>query len=191
MAKQKHTNQEPQEEQKVEQEEEIVDVQAEAVGNPAEAEVEALREEMAQAKAKADEYLDGWQRALADFSNYRKRIERDQAQLHANTVSNIARRYLEVLDDLERALKNPPKSTDGAKWAEGIELIYRKFMGILESEGITRMNAEGQPFDPNFHEAISQEDSPDHESGVIIEVISPGYLINDKVLRPARVRVAR
>src|SRR5690554_6517403 len=115
MAKQKHTNQEPQEEQKVEQEEEIVDVQAEAVDIPVEAEVEALKEEMAQAKAKADEYLDGWQRALADFSNYRKRIERDQAQLHANTVSNIARRYLEVLDDLERALKNPPKSTDGAK----------------------------------------------------------------------------
>lgn len=189
MAKHKNANQEPKKDQSQEQEE-VIEVTAEVIETPTEDEVEALKDEVVQAKAKADEYLDGWQRALADFSNYRKRIERDQAQLHANTVGSIARRYLEVLDDLERALKNRPQSPEGTSWAEGIELIYRKLMSALEAEGISRMNVEGQ-FDPNLHEAISQEDSPDHESGEIIEVMSPGYAIKDRIIRPARVRVAR
>lgn len=189
MAKHKHVNQEAKKEQSQDPEE-VIEVSAEVIETPAEEEVEALKDEVVQAKAKADEYLDGWQRALADFSNYRKRIERDQAQLHANTVGNIVRRYLDVLDDLERALKNRPQNSEGAGWAEGIELIYRKLFSALEAEGINRMNVEGQ-FDPNLHEAISQEDSPDHESGEIIEVVSPGYTIKDRIIRPARVRVAR
>jgi molecular chaperone GrpE len=118
-------------------------------------------------------------------------VEREREQFHQNATGTIVRRYLEVLDDLERALKNRPAEGEGATWAEGIELIYRKLLAILESEGVQPMEATGQSFDPNYHEAISHENHPDHESGQIIEVVKNGYLIGDRVLRPALVRVAQ
>jgi molecular chaperone GrpE len=154
-------------------------------------EYEALQQELDNTRNKANEYFDGWQRERADFSNYRKRIERDQALVYQNAVGTIVKRYLPVLDDLERALKSRPGNSEGADWAAGIELIYRKLQSILESEGITRMPAESEAFDPNRHEAISHEDSPDHETGQIIEVVRQGYLQGERVLRPALVRVAR
>lgn len=153
--------------------------------------VSALQNELSATQAKANEYLEGWQRALADFANYKKRVERDQAQTYQNAAVSILKRYLEVVDDLERALKTRPQDGDGAVWAEGIELIYRKLMAILESEGIQPMDAEGKMFDPNLHEAITSEDSNQHESGQIIEVVQKGYLLGDRVIRPALVRVAR
>jgi molecular chaperone GrpE len=153
-------------------------------------EIENLKNELNEMRTKADEYLDGWQRARADFANYKKRVERDQAQVYQMAVGSIVKRYLEVLDDLERALNNKPASGDGATWAEGIELVYRKMLAILEAEGVQQMDADGQYFDPNLHEAISQENSPEHESGQIIEVIKQGYLLGERVIRPALVRVA-
>jgi molecular chaperone GrpE len=147
--------------------------------------------ELEQARAKAEEYLDGWQRARAEFANYKKRVERDQSQVYQNAAGSVIKRFLEIVDDLERALKNKPGEAEGAAWSNGIELIYRKFLNILEAEGIQRIDAEGKEFDPNFHEAITQEDSDAHESGYIIEVVQHGYLIGDRVLRPALVRVAR
>jgi molecular chaperone GrpE len=153
-------------------------------------EMENLKNELNEMRTKADEYLDGWQRARADFANYKKRVERDQAQVYQMAVGSIVKRYLEVLDDLERALNNKPTSGDGATWAEGIELVYRKLQAILEAEGVQQMDADGQYFDPNLHEAISQENSPEHESGQIIEVIKQGYLLGERVIRPALVRVA-
>ena len=154
-------------------------------------EVSAFQNELTIAQAKANEYLEGWQRARADFANYKRRVERDQAQTYQNAAASILKRYLGVIDDLERALKSRPKDGDGAAWAEGIELIYRKLLSFLESEGIQPMDAEGKPFDPNLHEAILSEDSDQHESGQVIEVLQQGYLLGEKVLRPAMVRVAR
>ncbi|HIE57648.1 MAG TPA: nucleotide exchange factor GrpE, partial [Anaerolineales bacterium] len=78
----------------------------------------------------------------------------------------------------------------GAAWADGIELIYRKLMNILESEGVTPMDAEGQEFDPAIHEAVMQSESDEHESGTVIEVLQTGYMLGDRVLRSALVRVA-
>lgn len=154
--------------------------------------VEALQEELAATRAKADEYLDGWQRARAEFANYKKRIEREREQSQKLTAGNVIRRYLEVVDDLERALKDRPQEGDGAVWAGGIELIYRKLLNFLELEGVKPMQAESkEPFDPNLHEAITHEDNPEYESGAIIEVVQPGYMLGDHVLRPARVRVAK
>jgi molecular chaperone GrpE len=103
----------------------------------------------------------------------------------------VIKRYLDILDDLELALKERPLEGDGASWADGIELIYRKFTSVLEAEGVQAMDAQGHLFDPNLHEAVTNEDNPDYESGQIIEVIKQGYLIDDRVLRPAVVRVAR
>jgi molecular chaperone GrpE len=158
---------------------------------PLRAEIAELQAELSQSRAKADEYLDGWQRSRAEFANYKKRVDRDQLLVTQNAAGRIIKRYLEVLDDLERALKNRPQEGEGASWANGIELVYRKFKSILESEGITPIEAEGQFFDPNLHEAITSEDSEEHESGQIIEVLQQGYLLGDRVLRPAMVRVAR
>jgi len=155
------------------------------------AEFDQLKKELEETRAKSAEYFDGWQRERADFSNYRRRIERDQALVHQNAAGSITKKYLPVLDDLERALKARPTEGEAAAWSEGIELIYRKLQSILEAEGIHRMPAEQEMFDPTRHEAIMQEDSPDHQSGQVIEVVQPGYLIGDRVLRPALVRVAR
>ena len=153
--------------------------------------IDTLKTQLEEAQAKADEYLDGWQRARAEFANYKKRVDRDQTLVYQNATGNVIRRFLEILDDLERALKNRPTTGKGAEWADGIELIYRKFIAALEAEGVKVMDAQGQPFDPNHHEAISHEDCDTVESGKIIEVVKQGYMMGDHVLRPATVRVAK
>jgi len=151
-------------------------------------ELEALQQQLSAALAQAAEYKDGWQRAVADFSNYRKRLDRENGEIYRNAVGDILKRYLPVLDDLERALASRPEDLP---WAEGIELIYRKLQAILEGEGLKRIEAEGQLFDPNFHEAISLEPNPEVESGKIIAVIQNGYMLGERVIRPALVRVAQ
>ena len=153
--------------------------------------VERLNSELENTRAKMDEYLQGWQRALADFSNYKRRIERDQTQASQAAAGSIIKRYLDVVDDLDRALKNRPQDGEGASWANGIELIYRKLLTILDAEGVKVIEAEGKEFDPAMHEAISMETSSEVSSGYVIGVIQQGYTLGDKVLRPARVRVAR
>jgi molecular chaperone GrpE len=175
---------------------EIVDLEPEVEaesyeGEETQDEVETLLQDLAQARAEANEYLDGWQRSRAEFANYKKRVDRELAQANMTATGNIIKRYLNVLDDLERALKNRPQNGEGAVWANGIELIYRKFLSILENEGVKAMEAEGQVFDPNLHEALSSEESDEHDSGEIIEVVQQGYMLDDRVLRPALVRVAR
>ena len=152
-----------------------------------------LRSERDQALVKANEYLEGWQRERAEFFNYKKRMERELSQGGQNVFGNAIRRYLDIADDLARALKNSnrPMEGNGAIWAEGIDLIHRKFVGAFEADGVKMIDIEGKFFDPNLHEAISNEDSPDHESGQIIDVVQPGYILGERVIRPARVRVAR
>jgi molecular chaperone GrpE len=149
--------------------------------------VDALRQQLEQAQAKASENLDGWQRALAEFQNYRKRIERDRAVDQATMKGDLIKKVLPVLDDLERALDNRPLEDS---WSGGIELIQRKLKAILEAEGVTRIEAEGAPFDPNFHEAIAKEPVDGAESGTVVAVTQQGYMLGDRVIRPAQVRVA-
>lgn len=174
------------EEQAVEQEEESPTIEDFEL-----AEIETLREEIDLLQGQSNEYLDGWQRERAEFANYKKRKERESQQLQHNIIGNITRKYLEIVDDLERALQNQPEDGEGASWAEGIELVYRKFLTALEAEGVVAMQAEGQLFDPNLHEAISQEPSEEFESGQVIEVLRSGYMIGERVLRPASVRIAQ
>jgi molecular chaperone GrpE len=165
--------------------------QLDELGDQVQEDITDLKKELEDIRLKSEEYLEGWQRARAEFANFRKRVERDREQTHQVAAGNIIRSFLEVLDDLERALKNRPEEDEGAVWAGGIELIYRKFLKTLESQGVMPMQTEGELFDPNLHEAITHEDSPDHESGEIIEVVQTGYMIGDRVLRPALVRVAK
>ena len=166
-------------------------VEVEAPVSVSPEEFENLKKELEETRTKANEYLDGWQRARAEFANYKKRVDRDQAQTYQVATGNVVRRFLEVLDDLERALKNRPKEGEGAVWSEGIELIYRKLSNMLENEGVKPMEIENDFFDPNLHEAVMSEENNEFESGQIIEVIRQGYVLGDRVLRPAMVRVAR
>jgi len=142
-------------------------------------------------KTKCAEYLDGLMRERADFANYRKRVERDSTQYAQDTTGRVAKKYLPVLDDLERALKTKASEGDGQQWSLGVELIYKKLQEILKSEGVSEIPADGMIFDPNRHEALSQEISSTHQSGEIIEVIQKGYMIGERVIRPALVRVAQ
>ncbi len=193
--------QEPVEESELAGTEEVQEeVQAEEVPTVSQAEepvmipqeeVDKLQKELEEIRSKANEYLDGWQRARAEFANYKKRVDRDQAQTYQVAAGNIVRRFLDVLDDLERALKNRPENGDGAVWAEGIELIYRKLLNMLEGEGVKPMEIDNDFFDPNLHEAVVSEENSEYESGQIIEVIRQGYMLGDRILRPAMVRVAR
>ena len=136
------------------------------------------------------EYFEGWQRERADFLNYKKRIEREQASLKGYVTSEIIKNYLVINDDLELALKNRPDQAHCEGWLEGINLIYQKLISILEREGLELIPAEGE-FDPNIHEALSQIAHPEMESGEIVEVMRQGYKIGDRVIRPALVIVAR
>jgi len=156
-------------------------------------EIDQLSSERDQALAKANEYLEGWQRERAEFYNYKKRMEREVSQGGQNAFGNAIRRYLEIADDLARALKNEnrPVEGDGAIWAAGIDLIYRKLIAAFETDGVKMIETDKKFFDPNLHEAISNEDCSGHESGQIIDVVQPGYTLGERVIRPARVRVAR
>lgn len=155
----------------------------------------ALEKQLTEAQAlaadsqqKSQEYLDALMRERADFTNFRRRMEQERAQLWGQASAEMIKKLLPVLDDLERALQNRPAED---MWANGVELIARKFISLLEKEGVTPMQAKGQPFDPNLHEAILQEPCEDCEPGTVIEVLQQGYLHGEKALRPALVKVAQ
>lgn len=155
-------------------------------------EYDEMQQQIENACQKADNHLDGWHRERADFSNYKKRMDREQAQIRQTITGEVIKKYLVILDDISLALKNRPNDGDGAAWSQGIELIAQKLETILEQEGIQTVAEEKGEFDPTCHEAISSEESAEHESGEIIEVMQQGYRMPDgRVLRPAIVRVAR
>lgn len=149
-----------------------------------------LEEQLAVAEAQAAEYLEGWQRARAEFSNARKRMDRDRAEARRNATIDVVSRLLPILDDFERALETVPDEISGNTWFEGVALVHRKLRSILESVDIEPIEALGQPFDPNVHEAVLQEESDEHESGIVIKELQTGYRLKDRVIRPAMVVVA-
>jgi molecular chaperone GrpE len=154
-------------------------------------ELTALRQELEEQEAKAAEYLDGWQRARAEFANYKKRIEKEQEDMIKSANGAFIAKLLPVMDDFERAFQTLPFDLMGMTWLEGIALIQRKLQVLLEQEGVTVIEAEGQMFDPTLHQAVTHEESEEHEEGQIIGEVQKGYKIGDKVLRPSLVRVAK
>jgi molecular chaperone GrpE len=154
-------------------------------------ELEALRDKLAQAEARAAEYLDGWQRAQAEFSNYRKRQDAERTQITALANATLLRRLLPIVDDFERALAILPASLSQMTWCEGVFLIKRKLDLVLESEGVKPIKTEGQMFDPFYHEAVMVEEVSGYGEGQIVEEVQRGYMLGERVLRPALVRVAR
>ncbi len=156
---------------------------------------ETLLEE---ARAKAEEhqrraelYLDLAQRTQADFQNYKRRMEQERERLVKDANADLLRRVLPVLDDLDRALAHIPEDLAGHVWVEGVQLVAHKLNNILEQEGLQRIGSEGEPFDPRVHEAVAYEEHPEYGEGQVAAVYRPGYRLNDRVLRPAQVVVAR
>jgi molecular chaperone GrpE len=166
---------------------------AEAITTPSRSELlEQLQEAeaaLARTREQSDENLRNWQRAAADFSNYKRRTdeERRAMSLMANAV--LLGRLLDVIDDFDRALASVPEDIHEG-WLDGIRLVERKLQAVLEAEGVTPIEAIGLPFDPNLHEAVSHEETTEHPDNTVIGEAQRGYLLQGRVLRPSLVRVA-
>lgn len=142
-------------------------------------------------QTQSQEYLDGWQRARAEFANYKKRVDRDLKDSYQNATGDVLKSLLPVIDDFDRAMANIPQDLQGNAWISGIEMIQRKMNKILEDFGATVIDPTGEVFDPTLHEAIGQDADSDLESGYVTVTMQKGYKVGDRVLRPALVRVAQ
>jgi molecular chaperone GrpE len=151
--------------------------------SPASAEVSVTPDEV-------EEYRAHLQRLQAEFDNYRKRVLREQTTAVEMAAEPVMRRLLEVLDDFELALLHAGEDVDEDRLRKGVELVYAKLLDALRAEGLERIEAEGQPFDPAMHEALMQTGEGDGEPHVV-EVFRPGYALRGRVIRPAGVRVER
>jgi molecular chaperone GrpE len=157
-----------------------------------ESEEPELQAEIERLKTEAAANLDGWQRALAEFNNYRKRNEAERSQLVFLTGVKIIEKLLPVIDDFDLALANLPEEAQDDGWIEGVRITRRKLVGILESEGLSPIPVRpGDAFDPVIHDAMTHEESGEFSEGQIIAEVQTGYRIGDRLLRPSRVRVAR
>ncbi|MCY7332675.1 MAG: nucleotide exchange factor GrpE [Pseudanabaena sp. CAN_BIN31] len=149
------------------------------------AESTSLREQLDERK---QQYL----RLYADFENFRKRTERDKEEQEGTITGKILKKILPVVDDFERAQFAIAPKTDGeASIHKSYQSVYKQLLKCLKETGVVRMECVGQDFDPNFHEAIMQEPSPEHDEGIITEELRPGYLVSDdRVLRHSLVKVS-
>jgi molecular chaperone GrpE len=151
----------------------------------------ALQEALAQTQAQAEEYLDGWQRARAEFANYRRREEARREQASVEVVGRVLAHFLPVLDDLERAFSSVPPDVQDNPWVKGLSLVAQKMLTGMDKEGVAVMPVElGDPFDPNYHMAVLHLPCADYDEGQIAMVLQRGYTIGERVLRPAMVQVS-
>ncbi len=153
-----------------------------------------LQAELEAERKRADASKFGWQRERADFSNYRKRSERDLLTMRFNAKVDTLRTLLPVLDDFERATGNLPADPDASEellaWLDGVQAIQRKLLKTLSDAGVQTLDPVGETFDPTRHEALGQDSDSDMESGLVSATLQKGYICGDRVLRPALVRVA-
>jgi molecular chaperone GrpE len=150
-----------------------------------------ILEQLAQAQAQAAEYLDNWRRSTAELSNARKRMQREMDEYRAAASHRLLEKLLPVVDDVDRAFTVVPADQAETDWVNGFRMIQRKLHSLLEGEGVTTIAAEGVPFDPAVHYAVTHEEADGFDDGQIIAELARGYRLNDKVLRPAMVRVAK
>jgi molecular chaperone GrpE len=149
-------------------------------------ETPGAEQEASEDRKKADEYLANWQRAQADFINYKRRAEQERLEFNSFANAGFARAILPILDDLERAIDAIPEDFAKHDWVEGVKLVERKFKTSLEGQGVKPILSLGMQFDPNLHEAIRQDKG---QEGMVIAEYQKGYMLNGKLLRPARVVV--
>jgi len=150
--------------------------------------VESLKKALEEEKEKAEKYLANWQRAQADFINYKRRSEHERAEAANYSNSTLIMSLLPVLDDFERALASVREELAESSWVDGIKHIYRKLKAVLEAQGVSVIEAEGKDFDPHFHEAVMAVEG---EEGKVVEEIQKGYRLLDRVIRPTQVKVGK
>lgn len=153
-------------------------------------EVAVLKQALEKQKEEKEEYLRLLQRTRADFENYRRRTQRERLDLINRANERLFLELLPVLDNLERALQVDGEPT-AAAIIEGVELIHRQFLEILRREGVTPIEAQGEPFNPKIHEAVLQVEDCAAEAGTVVEEVQRGYMLHDRVLRPSLVKVAK
>lgn len=144
----------------------------------------------AELRAEAQRNLEGWQRTLAEFQNYRRRTDQERQELRQRAALDTLTRILPIIDDFERALDNKPAELEDHPWLAGVSLMMGKFTRLLEEYHVEVIDPVGQPFDPNLHQAVSMDDSDEVESGHVIETLQKGYISDNHLLRAAIVRVA-
>jgi molecular chaperone GrpE len=158
---------------------------------PEELAVEALVAERDAALARAEEHLALAQRAQADYANLRRRTAEERIAMLGLANEILLAKVVGLADDFDLAIAHVPDEARDTAWLEGIAAIDRKLRALLESEGVTPIEALGQPFDPNLHEAIATDKSEEYPDNHVIQVLQDGYTLNGRLLRPAMVRVAR
>ncbi len=168
--------QEPEEDQTTEVKQEVPEVE----------DIEAIKKALAEEKTRAEGYLASWQRAQADFINYKRRTEQSMQETGKFANSVLILSLLPVLDDLERALDSVPPRLAKLAWVDGIRLIGRKLRESLKAQGLTPIAAEGEPFDPNLHEAAMHTKG---REGIVVRELQKGYRLHERVLRVAVVAV--
>jgi molecular chaperone GrpE len=193
----KKSGQEAMEDQRIESktrgEERIEALATESGPSPAalSEEIDQLRQQLAAVEQDAAEARAGWQRSAADFANYRRRTEQERNASLGLANEMLLLKLLAVVDDFDRALAQMPKELEHLGWIEGVWLVERKLRALLESEGVTPIEAAGRPFDPREHEAVVHEETTAAPDNTVIGELQRGYRIRDRVLRPALVSVAK
>ena len=170
------------EEKTAETEEKESDKQTEK--SDSEKECENTAEEKKEPEVDADTR---YMRLMADFQNYKKRVEKEKKDLYSYANEQLITELLEILDNFERALE---QETGEAGFKEGMNMIFKQFTGVLEKSGLAEIPALGEEFDPNFHNAVMTEETAEYESGKVSGVMQKGYTLNGKVIRPSMVKVA-
>jgi len=155
------------------------------------ADIEQLKKELQAATAKAEEYLAALQRERAEFANYRRRTTEERQAMLGLAGEDLIRKVLVLADDFDRAIEARPEAIAADPWVDGVVAIDRKLRALLESEGVTQIEASpGTPFDPREHEAIVTVPGTGRPEGEIVEELRRGYRLRDRVVRPALVAVA-
>ena len=154
-------------------------------------EAELMLAQLEEAQREVDQFRNLLQRVQADSVNYKRRVEEEREELQKRANANLVIRLLPVLDDFERALQHIPNDDAFHPWLAGVELVYRNLRGVLESFGVTQIEALDKNFDPMEHESLSYEITEDHEEGKVMSVLREGYKLHGRVLRPAQVTVSK
>lgn len=165
--------------------------QSEARLSEAEAELEQARAKLQEVEARAVEYLDGWRRAQADLENFRRRVERDRDELAKFAAEKLVLRLLPVVDNLDLAVAAAEQANEVAAVRDGIALIRKQFLEVLQKEGVEPIDAANREFDPTFHEAVLRIDSDEYPDNTVVEELRKGYTMHGKVIRATMCKVSR
>lgn len=152
-----------------------------------ETEQESTEEKQESSKEPEEDENTRYMRLMADFQNYKKRVEKEKSDIYSFANEKLAIELLTVLDNFERALEH---AGEDVSFKEGMEMIFKQLFDVLEKSGLEEIAALGEEFDPNFHNAVMNEDTDEYESGKVSGVMQKGYTLNGKVIRPSMVRVA-